>query len=86
MTEASSSISITEIGDPLDLIANTVGKAFPDTEMKIVNPKTGEALPPGREGEFLVRGYHIMKGYIRIRMRRRKPLTKKAGSIRAIWV
>lgn len=63
MTEASSSISITEIGDPLDLIANTVGKAFPDTEMKIVNPKTGEALPPGREGEFLVRGYHIMKGY-----------------------
>lgn len=63
MTEASSSISLTAIGDPLELIANTVGKPFPDTEIRIGDPKTGETLPTGKEGEFLIRGYHIMKGY-----------------------
>lgn len=63
MTEASSTISGTTMGDPIEIIATTVGKPFPETEMKIVNPKTGEVVPAGKEGEICVRGFHIMKGY-----------------------
>ena len=63
MTEASSTISGTAKGDPIEIIATTVGQPFPDTEMKIVNPKTGKTVPSGMEGEILVRGFHVMKGY-----------------------
>ena len=63
MTEASSTISGTRFGDDLELVATTVGKAFPETELKIADPETGETLPAGEQGEFLTRGFHIMKGY-----------------------
>jgi len=58
MTEASSTISGTTMGNPIEIIATTVGKPFPDTEMKNVNPKTGETIPGGKDGEILVRGFH----------------------------
>lgn len=63
MTEASSTLTGTRFGDDLELVTNTVGKAFPETELKVVDPETGETLSPGKQGEFLNRGYHIMKGY-----------------------
>jgi len=63
MTEACSCITGTAIDDPIELIAETVGKAYPETEVRIANLKTGEILPPGQEGEFIVRGFNIMKGY-----------------------
>jgi len=63
MTEASSTISGTGTDAPAELVATTVGYAFPDTELKIADPETGETLPPGKEGEFFNRGFHIMKGY-----------------------
>ncbi|KAM0979355.1 hypothetical protein ACFX13_015503 [Malus domestica] len=31
---------------------------------KIVDPETGEALPPGKRGELWLRGPTIMKGYV----------------------
>lgn len=31
-------------------------------EPKIVNPDTGNALPPGKQGELWLRGPSIMKG------------------------
>ncbi|EPS66829.1 hypothetical protein M569_07946, partial [Genlisea aurea] len=34
-------------------------------EAKIVNPETGESLPPGRRGELWLRGASVMKGYVR---------------------
>lgn len=51
--------------NPLDGrdIPGSIGLPFPDTEAKIVDPATGEALGVGQVGELLVRGPQVMKGY-----------------------
>jgi fatty-acyl-CoA synthase len=54
---------MTRTDDPLELRVSTVGKALPNVEVKIVNPETGETVPPGIQGELCTRGYHVMKGY-----------------------
>lgn len=41
----------------------TVGLPFPETDVTIVDPETGEAVPPGNEGEMLIRGPQVMQGY-----------------------
>lgn len=42
----------------------SIGIPFPDTDAKIVDAETGEIeLPPGEEGELVVRGPQVMKGY-----------------------
>ncbi len=43
----------------------TVGHPVPDTEERIVGVETGEDLPPGAEGELLIRGPQVMMGYWR---------------------
>ena len=63
LTEASPVITQTTPGDPIELRVTTVGKALPHTEVKIVNPQTGETVRVGEEGELCTRGYHVMKGY-----------------------
>src|SRR5437870_7048470 len=42
----------------------SAGRVIPDTEVKIVDVASGEALGTGREGELLIRGPQIMKGYL----------------------
>ncbi|KAK3183755.1 hypothetical protein Dsin_031041 [Dipteronia sinensis] len=42
----------------------SAGKISGGLEAKIVDPETGEALPPRRQGEFWIRGPTVMKGYI----------------------
>ena len=42
---------------------NTVGGAIFGVECKIVDPETGADLPDNCDGEFVARGYNIMKGY-----------------------
>ena len=42
-----------------------VGIPFPDTEVRIVNPENlDELMPDGQEGELLVRGPQVFKGYL----------------------
>ncbi len=42
----------------------SAGMAYPDTETRVVDLQIGEVdVPPGKEGELLVRGPQIMKGY-----------------------
>jgi acyl-CoA synthetase (AMP-forming)/AMP-acid ligase II len=41
----------------------STGIPFPDTEIKIVNPDTGEVLPFNEPGELIVRGPQIFRGY-----------------------
>ncbi|KOM29432.1 hypothetical protein LR48_Vigan682s000600 [Vigna angularis] len=42
----------------------SVGRLSENMEAKIVDPETGEALPPCRKGELWIRGPTIMKGYV----------------------
>jgi fatty-acyl-CoA synthase len=43
--------------------AATLGPALPQTELKVIDPSTGETLPIGMPGELCTRGYHVMLGY-----------------------
>ncbi|XWS60302.1 hypothetical protein CRYUN_Cryun07bG0024400 [Craigia yunnanensis] len=42
----------------------TVGRLAENMEAKIVDPVSGEALPPGQRGELWLRGPTVMKGYV----------------------
>jgi fatty-acyl-CoA synthase len=62
-TESSPVITMSSAEDSLDLRCTTVGRALPETEVKIVDPSTCATLPPGHSGELCTRGYLVMKGY-----------------------
>ncbi|OQP23829.1 MULTISPECIES: AMP-binding protein [Geobacillus] len=62
-TEASPVITQTRTDDPLELRVETVGRALPGVEVKIVEPGTNKEVPRGVQGELCTRGYHVMKGY-----------------------
>ena len=65
-TEASPATTMSKITDPLEVRVNTVGGAIFGVECKIVDPETGEELPDNTDGEFVARGYNIMKGYYKM--------------------
>ncbi|MBQ4544612.1 MAG: AMP-binding protein [Oscillospiraceae bacterium] len=65
-TEASPGCTMGEVNEDLDHRVETVGSAFPGVECKIIDPETGEELPDGESGEFVARGFNIMKGYYKM--------------------
>lgn len=65
-TEASPGCTMGEVNEPIDYRVETVGSAFPGVECKIIDPETGEDMPDGENGEFVARGYNIMKGYYKM--------------------
>ncbi|MCK9479167.1 MAG: AMP-binding protein [Firmicutes bacterium] len=62
-TESSPGCTQSRVGDPLDVRVATVGRPLPGVECKIVDPISYEDLPDNTPGEFVARGYNIMKGY-----------------------
>jgi len=62
ITEASSWITMTRPDDPLDIRVSTIGSALECNEVKILDPTTGEDLPPHSQGELCTRGF-LMKEY-----------------------
>ena len=62
-TEASPAVTQSVSDDPLEVRTSTVGRAMPCTEVKIVDPASGETVDVGVQGELLTRGYLVMKGY-----------------------
>ncbi|MFL1994753.1 AMP-binding protein [Lysinibacillus irui] len=62
-TESSPVITQTRTDDPLELKVETVGRALPNLEVKIVVPGTTDEAPRNEQGELCTRGYHVMKGY-----------------------
>ncbi len=62
-TEASPVITQSMSDDPLEIRTATVGQAMPCTEVKVIDPDTGETVEVGIQGELLTRGYLVMKGY-----------------------
>lgn len=65
-TEASPVCTQTTVDDSIELRVTTVGKTLPNMECKIVDPETKEGVPIGIPGEFVVRGYNVMKGYYKM--------------------
>ena len=65
-TEASPGCTMGEVNEDLDHRVETVGSAFPGVECKIIDPETGHELPDGQSGEFVARGFNIMKGYYKM--------------------
>jgi fatty-acyl-CoA synthase len=62
LTEASPIVTLTQPDDPIDYRINSVGKAIPNIEVKIVDDMN-EDVPLGETGELVVKGYNVMKGY-----------------------
>ena len=65
-TEASPGCTMSKTTDSMETRVNTVGGAMFGVECKIVDPETGEDLPDNVDGEFVARGYNIMKGYYKM--------------------
>lgn len=62
MTETSPVNHQTMPDDPVDKRVETVGRVGPHLEVKIADPD-GAPVARGVQGELLVRGYSVMKGY-----------------------
>lgn len=62
-TEASPYLTHTLPGDRHPGWDESVGRPLPHTEVKIIDPATGQTVPIGRPGEICGRGYGIMSGY-----------------------
>ena len=63
LTETSPGMTQTTIEDTFERRCTTVGRHFPFTEVKIINPETGAECARGEQGEVCCRGYLLMKGY-----------------------
>ena len=62
-TESSPVITQGRHDDSFEDRATTIGRPMPQTEVRIVDPVTGETVPCGVVGELCTRGYHVMHGY-----------------------
>ncbi|ROO84953.1 acyl-CoA synthetase (AMP-forming)/AMP-acid ligase II [Actinocorallia herbida] len=62
LTESCAIVSMCRYDDPLETIAATAGRPLPGLEVSVVDGE-GKPVPSGTEGEILVRGYTVMKGY-----------------------
>ena len=62
-TETSPGVTMTTTVDPLEKRVTTVGKVFPHTELKVIDPNTNKLVSIGEIGEICARGYMAMKCY-----------------------
>lgn len=63
LTETSPGMTATRTHNSAEVRATTVGYEFPNVEVKIINPETGEECRADEHGEICCRGYNLMKGY-----------------------
>lgn len=63
LTESSPGMTHSTTEDLFEVRCTTVGREYPYTEVKIVNPDTGEECAIEEQGEVCCRGYLVMKGY-----------------------
>jgi HIP---CoA ligase len=63
LTESCAIVSMSRYTDPLDVVASSAGQPLPGVEVRIVAPD-GAVQPAGCEGEIVVRGYTLMRGYL----------------------
>ncbi|MBR2631914.1 MAG: AMP-binding protein, partial [Lentisphaeria bacterium] len=65
-TEASPGCTMSTTSDPIEDRVATVGRDLPEIENRIIDPETGRDLADNEVGEFVTRGYHVMKGYYKM--------------------
>jgi fatty-acyl-CoA synthase len=63
LTETSPGLTQTPRDADLIERTQTVGRIMPETELRIVDPQTGNDVAVGVDGELWARGYAVMKGY-----------------------
>jgi fatty-acyl-CoA synthase len=63
LTEMCTLVTSCPADTPAELRQDTHGRPFPGTVLRILDPATGEPLPPGVEGEIAVGGTTLMRGY-----------------------
>ena len=63
LTETSP-VTHTHRDDPDEIRPGSIGHLVRSTECRIIDTNTGEALGPNQEGEVLIRGPQVMKGYL----------------------
>ena len=66
LTESSPGMTQSSADDSIERKANTVGLAFDDVEVRIIDPDTNIELKPGETGEICCKGYNVMKGYYKM--------------------
>jgi fatty-acyl-CoA synthase len=65
-TETSPGMTQTRADDSVELRVNTVGFPLPHVQVRIVDPETNQEQPDGVPGEFVGKGYNLMKGYYKM--------------------
>ncbi len=65
-TESNAAITLTLQDDSFELKSSTVGVPFPHTEVKIIDPATGQTVLCGERGELCCRGFLVMEGYYKM--------------------
>ncbi len=64
ISEGNSMVFVGDPEDPLEQRKRVGGPpVHPDAAVRVVDPETGAAVPPGEEGELRLRGYNVMNGY-----------------------
>lgn len=63
LTESSPGMTATRTHNSPEIRATTVGFEYPNVEVGIFDPETGEECPDNVQGEVCCRGYNVMKGY-----------------------
>lgn len=62
LTETYGNCNVADARDPLEKRISNVGRPLAGVEQRIVDPQTGQVLPPGEIGEVRVKGY-VTTGY-----------------------
>jgi fatty-acyl-CoA synthase len=66
MSETFTLASMSPVDAPVDVRRGTSGRPLQGTELRVIDPLTGEHLPAGSEGEITVRGATLMRGYYKL--------------------
>ena len=62
-TEASPAITLVHPDDKPEDKSETLGPVLPQTEIKVIDPESGQVVPVGTPGELCTRGYLVMLEY-----------------------
>jgi acyl-CoA synthetase (AMP-forming)/AMP-acid ligase II len=64
LTEAHALVSLSQPGEPPDVVAEWSGRLIPGVEGKVIDDE-GAEVPLGERGELLIRGFNLSDGYYR---------------------